>query len=98
MSTGTKKTFNFFDRVTVCTDDFADCRVSWNFISAGIALLNEGTSGNIVQYSFNGTDIHGDLNPDLASAGIIFDSRHQDKIYFRLASGTSANIRVESWA
>ena len=94
----TKKTFNFFDRVNVTTGDFGDCAVSWDFISSGILLLNEGTAGNVVQYSFDGISVHGDLNPSLASAGIGFDERHQCKIYFRLSSGSGALVRVEAWA
>lgn len=93
-----KKTFNFFDRLTITSGNFSSHVVSWDFISAGIALINEGTSGNIIQYSFDGVNVHGDLDPDTASSGIIFDSRHQCKIYFRLSSGTSANVRVETWA
>ncbi len=93
-----KKTFNFFDRLTITSGNFEDNMVQWDFISAGILLLNEGTTGNIIQYSFDGVSVHGDLDPDLASAGIAFDNRHQDRIYFRLSTGTSANVRVESWA
>lgn len=98
MKKPTKKTFNYFERVTVDTDNFADCALSWDFISAGIALLNEGTTGNIIQYSFDGITVHGDLNPGTSSAGVIFDNRHQSKVYFRIGSGSSADVRFEAWA
>lgn len=94
----TKKTFNFFDRITVGDEDFLNNMISWPFISCGIILLNEGSSGNIVQYSFDGQNVHGDMDPDTASAALAFDSRHQDKIYFRLSAGTSATVRIEVWA
>lgn len=93
----TKKTFNFFNKITVSSNEFIHVAY-WDFISAGIMLLNESAIGNIVEYSFDGINTHGDLNPSLASAGVVFDNRHQDRIYFRLSSGVSAIIRVEAWA
>lgn len=94
----TTKIFNFFDRFTVSTSNFSDTPVSWNFISCGIALLNEGASGNIVEYSFDGVNVHGDMDPDKPTAGMMFDARHLNKLYLRLKSGTSAAVRVEVWA
>jgi hypothetical protein len=94
----TKKTFNFFEKITVTGGAFADNRLSWDFISCGILLLNEGATGNVVEYSFDGITTHGDLDPDKASAGLSFDGRHHSAIYFRLVSGTAALIRVEAWA
>jgi hypothetical protein len=94
----TKKTFNFFDRITVSSGDFGAHFVKWDFISAGLLLLNEGASGTVIEYSFDGVNVHGDLDADTASVGIAFDNRHQDKIYFRLSAGSIANIRIEAWA
>lgn len=92
--------FNFFERVEVSSTTFTNHVVSWNFVSAGIALLNENTtSGRIVEYSFDGETVHGDLNPDLPSVGIIFDNRHESRIYFRLkTAGATCDVRVESWS
>ena len=89
--------FNFFDRVTVSTTAFT--WVSWEFNSTGIMLLNESTtSANIIQYSFNGTDLHGDLRPNSPSSSMAFDNRTESSIYFRLAPGAgSAVLRIETW-
>ena len=92
--------FNFFDRRSISTTTFTDHAFSWDFISAGIMLLNESENvADVVQYSFNGSDLHGDLRPGTVSAAIAFDSRHESKVYFRLASGAATLIvRVETWA
>jgi hypothetical protein len=91
--------YNFFERVTVSSVWFEDVELSWGFNSAGIALLNENTtSGRIIEYSFDGVNVHGTLDPDLPSAGIVFDNRHECKIWLRLSSnGTSCIVRVEVW-
>ena len=92
--------FNHFSKRTVSTTTFTDTLVSWSFNSAGILLLNENTVGtNVIQYSFDGETLHGDLTPGTVSAAISFDNRHESKVYFRLAAGAVASVvRVESWA
>ena len=91
--------FNFFDRFSVTTTDFADSRRSWDFNSAGIMLLNESSvTAEVIQYSFNGVDLHGELRPNSPSAGLAFDNRTESSIYFRLATaGSGVVIRVEAW-
>jgi len=90
---------NFFDRITVNSNNFEDCRVSWEFNSVGLMLLNTSTvAGEIVEYSFNGVDIAGDLDPSNASAGISFDNRQENAIWFRRqTTGSSIIVRVEAW-
>jgi len=92
--------FNHFSKLTVSTTDFADKFVTWEFISAGIMLLNENSSASdVIQYSFDGETLHGDLTPGTLSAAMSFDNRKESKIYFRLAAGaTTAVVRVETWA
>ena len=94
----TQRASNYFKRVTVTTSNFADCECSWDFTSQGISLLNEASAGTIIEYSFNGSDLCGDLDPSEATAGMIFDNRGQCRVFFRLKSGTSASVRVEAWA
>ena len=91
--------FNFFDRILIATTDFADHKVSWSFNSAGIMLLNESTTpADVVQYSFNGVDVHGDLRPGTPAAGIAFDNRIESSIYFRLeTAGSGVLVRAEAW-
>ena len=87
--------FNFFDRILIATTDFSDHVVSWSFNSTGILLLNESTSAvDIIQYSFNGTDLHGELRPGTVAAGLAFDNRTESSIYFRLASGAASAART----
>lgn len=94
----TQRTSNFFTHVTVTSSSFSDTFVQWDFVSQGIALLNLGVATNIIEYSFNGTTVHGDLDPSTASAGIIFDNRGECCVYLRLKSGTTADVRIEAWA
>ena len=90
--------FNFFTRVTVSTQHCADCKIKWPFESGGMLLLNESASGIVVEYSFDGVTLHGDLDPDLPSMGISCDGRAEDTIYFRLKYASSpATIRFEVW-
>ncbi len=97
-----RKDRNFFTKVSVATTSFATAgnRVSWDFTSTGIALLNESKKeGDIVEYSFDGTTVHGDLSATLASAGIIFDHRHENTIWFRLKTlvTPAVIVRLETW-
>lgn len=92
--------FNFFQEVLVSTTTFTDAAVSWDFISAGIMLLNENTtSGRIVDYSFDGENVHGRLDPDTDARSLAFDNRHESAVYFRLkTAGAACVVRVEAWA
>lgn len=61
-----------------------------------LILINEDAS-SVVEYSFDGTNVHGTLKPTLPSAGKVFDGRYADRIWFRLSSGTTAAVCVEAW-
>lgn len=93
--------FNFFDRVVVNTNDFSDHLGSFNFVSTGLLLLNESeVSGEDVEYSFNGQDVHGILRVGFADQGLAKDGFKESKIWLRLASGAvgPVTVRVEAWA
>jgi hypothetical protein len=66
---------------------------SVSFVSLGLDATNT------VEYSFNGTDIHGDLTPQTPSAALIFDNRQLSLIWFRLQPGSTGpvTIRIEAW-
>jgi hypothetical protein len=101
MNKHTQKKHNFFNKASVSTTSFADCAVSWDFISAGFMLLNESsTAADIIEYSFDGGEtVHGDLSPSLPSAGLGFDNRHENAIYFRRkTAGVAVSVRIEAWA
>lgn len=71
-----------------------------NFNAKSFLLINEGTAEtNTVEYSFNGTTVHGELVPGTVTEGIAFDNRPVDLIWFRLKSGSTGpvTIRVEAW-
>ena len=94
-----RKDNNFFSKISVSSTNFANHVVSWNFNSTGIALMvQSNVTTDAIEYSFNGTDVHGDMVPNFPSAAIIFDNRHHNRIYFRRASnGDPVLVRVEAW-
>ena len=87
--------YNYFNVITVDGYDFPTVpQVSIGFLSQGISFLNRGSY--TLEYSFNGTDIHGDLNPTDSSIGMFFDNRIESKIFFRAVDGYG-DVRVEAW-
>lgn len=89
---------NLFRKVTVDGYTFPEqAQVIINFkYQAGFSLMNE--SNFVIEYSFNGNTLHGDLTPGLPSAAIIFDNRSVSKIWFRAPDGGDPIVRVEAWA
>lgn len=98
MAVKRRRDSNFFDKLQVSSTSF-DVDVQWNFISTGIALMVEAESvEDVVQYSFDGETVHGDMTPGKPSEAIIFDNRHQNHIWFRRESaGAPVLVRVEAW-
>ena len=71
------------------------------FSTQGLSFINYGTNAtDIVEYSFNGTTVHGDLVPFTPSASLVFDNRVASLIWFRLKPGATGpvDIRVEAWS
>jgi hypothetical protein len=69
-------------------------QVVFTFNSQGFTFLNRGT--HVVQYSFDGATLHGDLDPADASQGLSFDGRCECKVWFRALDGYG-DVRVEAW-
>lgn len=94
-----RKDINFFHKLNVGSTSFSDHRVSWNFTSVGIALMVESDNqADVIQYSFDGETVHGDMTPLRPSEGIVFDNRFQSKVWFRRATpGDPVLVRVEAW-
>ena len=87
--------FNYFQNIYVDGYDFPDePQVKFGFHSSGISLINR--SGSIIQYSFNGSDAHGDLDPSDASNSLMFDGRMENAMFLRGVDGYGI-IRVEAW-
>ena len=69
------------------------------FANYGLMLTNEST-GQIVEYSFNGRTVHGVLDGTTGSTtrSVTFINRQVSLIWFRLKSGGGpANITVTAW-
>ena len=88
--------YNYFNNLTVDGYAFpATPQVNFDFISDGITFLNRDTTATF-QYSFDGTNIHGDLVPNTPVAGVTFDNRVESKVWFRGVDGYGI-VRVEAW-
>ncbi len=90
------KDYNFFAKVTITDTSFpSESQITIPFAGqGGFSLVNEGAA--VVEYSFNGNTLHGDLTPGTPTAAMIFDNRRISAIWFRASS--SCLIRVEAWA
>ncbi len=93
-----RKDSNFFGKYRVSSTNFEVVAI-WNFTSVGIALMVESNNpADVIQYSFDGQTVHGDMTPLLPSEGIVFDNRFQSKVWFRRATpGDPVLVRVEAW-
>jgi hypothetical protein len=67
------------------------------FSTQSISFLNEDTG--TVEYSLDGTNIHGDLISGTACSGLTFDNRVMSFIWFRVKVGSTGpiNVRIEAW-
>jgi hypothetical protein len=93
--------YNFFQKVDVNTSVFGDGYgsspdlmfnqpITAIIISKGIMLINEGSG--VVEFSFDGKIVHGELDSTKASAGLAFDNRLVSMIWLRLKIGSSGPI------
>jgi len=100
--------FNFFEVVSVNTATFGGGAIDGyqpdivvTFPTQGFSFISYGSaSTNTIEYSFNGTTVHGELVPVTGSASLIFSNRTMATVWFRLKAGSSGpvNIRVEAWS
>jgi len=56
--------------------------------------------GSVVEYSFNGQVVHGELGSSTQNVSLTFQNRPVAKIWFRLQSGTAGpvNVSVQAWS
>ena len=106
------KDFNFFQIVPVNWTQFGSPDgytledgygpdIIFTFTTQGLSFINYGTGPtDIVEYSFNGNVVHGDMVPFTSSASLVFDNRIVSAVWFRLKSGATGpvNIRIEAWS
>lgn len=91
--------FNFYNKFTVTSTTFqeeADGIIT--FSTNCVMMLLENSTG-IVEYSFNGNTVHGELNAALPSRGIAFDNRVISKLWLRIKAGSPSplTVRVDAW-
>lgn len=89
------KDFNFYRKLTVANSNFntdADVWITFPTYTVNFSLESTG----VVQYSFNGTDIHGEMDSTKSSKDLSFQNRPVCKIWFKLISGTGT-VRIEAW-
>jgi hypothetical protein len=96
---------NFFQKLTVTATSFGsnsvdgyqpDMVITLPEPTYTVTFFLEGSSSDQIQYSFNGTTIHGDMTFGKTSANLIFTNRVISKIWFQTISGTPV-VRVEAW-
>ena len=68
------------------------------FTTQGVLFLNQGSG--VVEYSFNGSTKHGELNSAGLTQSLAFDNRVISLIWFRLKNGSpgSINVAVSAWS
>jgi len=102
---GDGRDYNFYQKIDVNWDKFGGSSHDGNqsdvFIKMGsntMMLLNENSDG-VVEYSFNGETVHGELDPTLPTRGMTFDNRPVSRIWFRVKSGSSGpiKVRIDAW-
>lgn len=87
---------NFFKKVTITNNSFAgNATVSIEIpYQKSFSIVNEGSA--VVEYSFDGSTLHGDMTPNSPTAAIFFDNRTCRAIWFRTATPGQV-VRVEAW-
>jgi hypothetical protein len=91
--------YNTFERITVDGYAFStDPNVIFDYRHSNLSfsMVWEGTG--VIQYSFNGSTVHGDMTSGAATAAMFFDDRPIGKIWFRISTGVGGTVRVEGWA
>jgi hypothetical protein len=89
--------YNTFSRITVDGYAFSsapDVTFTYRHSNLNFSLVWEGTG--IIEYSFDGTNVHGDMQNGQPTQAMFFDNRNVGAIWFRLVSG-SGTVRVEGW-
>lgn len=101
------KDFNYYQKMDISWSTFGGGSLDGQspdmvitFPTQSVMFLNEETGGTqVVEYSFNGNTVHGELDPTLPSKALTFDNRVISLIWFRIKSGSSGpvTIRVDAW-
>lgn len=90
---------NYFNKIVISSASFAPINpdvILGPFPIAQLTFQNEGPG--VIEYSFDGTLVHGDSDPAKASANLTFPNRQVCTVWFRLKSGGATTIRIEAYA
>lgn len=90
------KDYNYFSRLTISSATFSNdpnCQFAFRG-NPSFSLINDGAG--IIEYSFNGNTVHGDLVPNTPYAAMVFNLKGVNQIWFRLKSGSASDVRVEA--
>lgn len=99
------KDFSYYKKYAVTETTFGGNSVSGfqpvaviPFVSRGVMLVNEGSG--VVEFSFNGTTVHGELDSEGITPGIAFDNKVAARVWLRLKTGSSGpiNVSIYAWA
>jgi|2_EtaG_2_1085320.scaffolds.fasta_scaffold106925_2 hypothetical protein len=72
-------------------------QTTFNFLSRGFSFVNLGASSTL-EYSFDGYNVHGNLVAGSSYAGLVFDNRLEDRVWWRRgATSPATTVRVEAW-
>jgi hypothetical protein len=105
--------YNFFQKYTVTSSTFGGDTVDGyqpsmiiTFPTYGVIMTNLTAStgntlatGSVVEFSLNGTAVHGELGSAFSNVSLKFENRVVSKIWFRLQSGSvgSPIVSVLAW-
>lgn len=89
---------NFYKEVSVSSATFTPAEDVLINVKGVRNLLIENYGAGVVEYSFNGTVLHGRVGAAVGAVPTVksFQGRSVAKIWFRSVSGTNV-VRVESW-
>lgn len=102
---GNGKDYNFFEKQDInwitfgggASDGYGpDMMIP--FTTQSVIFINEGNG--IIEYSFTGKTVHGELDSSSVTKGLIFDNRVVSLIWFRVKTGSSGPIKisVQAWS
>jgi hypothetical protein len=94
--------YNFFKKLEISATDFQDDQDAFiTFANYGLILTNEDPGTEVVEYSFNGETVHGELIPgnNSPTRQMVFLNRQISRIWFRVKDGSMGPIivRIDAW-
>ena len=72
---------------------------TYTVILTNLTTASAPAATSVVEYSFNGTTVHGELGNHINNLSLTFQNRVISKIWFRVQSGSSGpiSVSVQAW-